>query len=110
MLKSSQAFSNFEELKENVDGNRIQTIRFPVDMENNNPVELERPVIGATSKISSLQLARQAVKKKQFDIAKIHFDAGVQMDDFPIRIRKKCPLPPNKLVLSSIDLQGQLKF
>ena len=73
MLKSSQAFSNFEELKENVDGNRIQTIRLPVDMENNNPVELERPVIGATSKISSLQLARQAVKKKQFDIAKIHF-------------------------------------
>ena len=73
MLKSSQAFSNFEELKENVDGNRIQTIRFPVDMENNNPVELEKPVTGATSKISSLQLARQAVKKKQLDIAKIHF-------------------------------------
>ena len=67
MLTSSRAFSTFSELNENVENNNIEKIRrISVDS------DIYRPSNGHTSKLNQMELLRLAIRRKQFDIVKIH--------------------------------------
>ena len=79
MITSSRRFSTFSELNENIENNNTEKPRRDIDSLSTDSIDSDKfkPTAGCTSKISSVELIRQALRKKQYDVVKLHLGMSI---------------------------------
>lgn len=108
MIRSSRPFSTLKELNENVENNNAtgataSSRRTSVDS------DVYKPTAGHTLKLDGVGFVRYALRHQEFQIAKLHFDNGVAMDEIPRRFRLRASVPPRLIKVVEVVHQGQLE-